>query len=196
MKKFFALLLCVALLGGYAGIAEENMPERSVAAYEYALTEEGAYLENLIFNADVIISGEATQMIFSNCEFNGDIILNAGLATRVLLLGCDVNGNCIIRNDVTDADLNYNNPKFLTDTPVTVVCENGVGSVVAIGDFEFRFNGKTYCMAASEFFLDSSHPESEFVAYEGQEADYCIVAQYYENGEKTILVVCEKETAE
>ena len=196
MKKFWALLLCLVLMGCCSGMAEDALPARTVAAYEYALTEEAVYVENLIFNADVIISGEASQIIFSNCEFNGDIILTANMGTRVLLLGCDVNGTCIFTNEVTDADLNYNNPKFLTDGPVKAVCENGVGTVAAIGDFEFQFNGQTYSMAASEFFSDSNHPEAGFVAYEGQEADYCIVGQYYENGEKCVIVISEKDFVE
>jgi len=189
MKKTFALLLCLTMLFSCGALAEDAAPERTVAAYEYAVTEEGAYVENLIFNADVIISGDASQIVFSNCEFNGDIILTSELGTKVMLFGCDVNGVCIAANEVTDIDLNYNNPKFLTDTPVNVVSESGIVSVVAIGDFEFSLNGETYSMASVEFFSDASG----IVPYEGQEADYCIVGQYYENGEKSLIVLAEKE---
>ena len=188
MKKVFTLLLCLTMLFCCAA-AEDAAPERTVASYEYAVTEEGAYVENLIFNADVIISGDASQIIFSNCEFNGDIILTSALGTKVMLFGCDVNGTCIAANEVTDADLSYSNPKFLTDAPINVVSESGIVSVVAVGDFEFSLNGETYSMASVEFFSDASG----IVPYEGQEADYCIVGQYYENGEKTTIVLAEKE---
>jgi len=94
MKKLFALFACLTMLCCCAA-AEETAPERTVAAYEYAVTEESAYVENLIFNADVIISGDASQIIFSNCEFNGNIILTSELGTKVMLFGCDVNGVCI-----------------------------------------------------------------------------------------------------
>jgi len=189
MKKTFALLLCLTMLFSCGALAEDAAPERTVAAYEYAVTEEGAYVENLIFNADVIISGDASQIIFSNCEFNGNIILTSELGTKVMLFGCDVNGVCIAANEVTGIDLSYNNPKFLTDAPVNVVSENGIVSVVAIGDFEFSINGEVYSMASVEFFSDANG----IVPYEGQEADYCIVGQYYENGEKTVIILAEKE---
>jgi len=188
MKKLFALFACLTMLCCCAA-AEETAPERTVAAYEYAVTEEGAYVENLIFNADVIISGDASQIIFSNCEFNSNIILTSALGTKVMLFGCDVNGVCIAANEVADIDLNYNNPKFLTDTSVNVVSESGIVSVVAIGDFEFSLNGEIYSMASVEFFSDASG----IVPYESQEADYCIVGQYYENGEKSLIVLAEKE---
>jgi len=188
MKKLVALFLFLPLLFS-AAIAEDAAPERTVAAYEYHVTEEGAYVENLIFNADVIISGENTQILFSNCEFNGDVILTSEQGTRVLLFGCDVNGVCIAANEVTGADINYSNPKFMTDSPVKVVSETGVVSVIAIGDFAFELNGETYSMASAALFSDASG----FVPYEGQEADYCIVGQYYENGERTVLFLNEKE---
>jgi len=189
MKKTFALLLCLMMLCFCAAMAEEAAPERTVAAYEYAVSEEGAYVENLIFNADVVISGENTQIVFSNCEFNGDVILTSEQGTKVLLFGCDVNGTCIAANEVTGVDLNYSNPKFMTDAPVKVVSETGVISVVAIGDFAFELNGETYSMASADLFSDASG----FVPYEGQQADYCIVGQYYENGERAVIVLNEKE---
>lgn len=188
MKKWIALIL-ILLMIFTVGIAEEA--EKTVASYEYFPNEEGIYLENLIYNADVVINGENTQIIFSNCELNGDIHLNADEGTRVLLLGCTVNGTCYINNQVTDADLNYNNPKFLTDAPVTVICENGAGSAVALGDFEVNFNGESYSMEDSQFFFEGSN----MVPYEGQEASYCVIGQYYENGEKQLIVVSEYDPA-
>ena len=195
MKKTFALVLCLLMaclcLTGYAEESAEQA-ERTVASYTYALAEGGSdYVENLIFNEDVVIHGNNAQIIFSNCEFNGDVVLTADEGTRVLLLGCDVNGSCVMRNNVREADVDYANPKFLVDTPVTVVCEDCVGSVVAMGDFEVAFNGETYAMADSQFFIDMSAAEYALVPYEGQEASYYVVAQWYENDEKTVMVLCE-----
>ena len=102
MKKWFAVLLgLIVILGCMPAMAEDAQPERIPASYLYAL-EDGseAYVENLIFNETVIVSGENAQIIFANCEFNADLILTAETATRVLLLGCDVNGACIYQNNI------------------------------------------------------------------------------------------------
>jgi len=190
MKKYLALLLILLTVCACACSYAEDAG-RTVANYEFALTEDGAYVENLIFNADVVISGDNSQIVFSNCEFNGDIILTSAEATKVMLLGCDVNGTCIVRNGVTSADLEYSHPKFLTTSPVTVVCEEGVSSVIALGDFDVTFNGQTYTMADSQLFGFLSEEEYMLVPYEGQEASYFVVAKIIEGGEESVMVVCE-----
>lgn len=191
MKKCIALLMALLLACPcFACHAEDSL--RTNASYHYALQNDGGeYVENLIFNEDVIVSGENTQIIFSNCEFNGDIILTADEGTRVLLLGCDVNGTCVVRSSVREASFDYNNPKFLTDRPVSLVCEDCVGSLVTLGDFEVTFNGQAYSMADSQFFIVPGQTETTLVPYEGQTASYCVVAQWYENDQKTVMVVCE-----
>ena len=191
MKKYMVMLLALLLLllcFSFAAVAEEGSAERTVASYEYMLGEEGGYAENLIYNADVIISGDNSQMVFSNCEFNGNIILTANEATRVMLLGCEVNGVCILRNEVAEANIDYNNPKFLTTSPVTVECEGGAGSVVALGDFEVVFAGETYTLADSQLFINA---DGSLVPYEGQEASYFVAAQWIEGGEQVTMIVCE-----
>ena len=189
MKKLFTLALTLLLaLSCLAGYAEET---RTVASYTYDLTEDGAYIENLIFNADVIISGDNSVIYFVNCEFNGDIILTADEGTKVFLLGCDTSGTCILRNSVREASLEYANPKFLVDAPVTVVCEDCVGSVIALGDFEISFSGETHSMASAQFFGDLSGEAYTLVPYEGQEATYYWVAQWYENDQQTVMSACE-----
>lgn len=190
MKKYFVMLLvlltaCVCT----CGYAEDS--ERTIASYEYVLTEEGMYLENLIFNADVVIGGDHSQIVFSNCEFAGDIILTASEETKVMLLGCDVSGACVVRNGVTYADLEYSHPKFLTTSPISVVCEEGVCSVVALGDFEVTFNGQTYTMDDSQFFGFMNEEEYMLVPYEGQEASYFVAAKIIEGDEESVMVVCE-----
>lgn len=190
MKKYLGMLLILLMVCACAcGYAEDG--ERTIASYEYVLTEDGAYVENLIYNADVVISGDHSQIVFSNCEFNGDIILTASEGTRVMLLGCDVSGACVVRNSVTYADLEYSHPKFLTSSPISVICEEGVCSVIALGDFEVTFNGQTYTMADSQFFGFLNEEEYTLVPYEGQEASYFVVAKIIEGDEESVIIICE-----
>lgn len=190
MKKYLGMLLILLMVCACAcGYAEDG--ERTIASYEYVLTEDGAYVENLIYNADVVISGDHSQIVFSNCEFNGDIILTASEGTRVMLLGCDVSGACVVRNNVTYADLEYSHPKFLTSSPISVICEEGVCSVIALGDFEVTFNGQTYTMADSQFFGFLNEEEYTLVPYEGQEASYFVVAKIIEGDEESVIIICE-----
>lgn len=190
MKKYISLLLILLMVCACACCYAEDTG-RTVANYEFALTEDGAYHENLIFNADVMISGDNAQIVFSNCEFAGDVILTASEGTKVMLLGCDVGGTCVVRNCVTEASIEYSHPKFLTTSPVTVTCEEGVASVIALGDFEVMFNGQTYTMADSQLFGILSEEEYTLVPYEGQEASYFAVAKIIEGGEESVMVVCE-----
>ena len=194
MKKCFALLMGVLLMFACAcGHAE--MPERTVASYVYELADGGeAYAENLIFHENVIVSGENAQMVFVNCEFNADIILTAQEATRVLLLGCDVNGTCIYQNNVTEATLEYVFPKFLTDKPLSAVCEGCSGTLIAMGDFEVTLNGQTYSMADCELFGDMTVAEPVYVPYDGQEASYYCIAHWQENGQPMQTIICELDS--
>lgn len=189
MKKYVVMLLALLLLFfSFAAVAEEDAAGRTVASYEYTPGEEGGYAENLIYNADVVISGDNTQMVFSNCAFNGNIILASGEGTRVMLLGCEANGTCLIQNDVTGVGMEYNNPKFLTTSPISVEVSEGVGSVLALGDFEVTFNGEVYTMADSQFFINA---DGSLVPYEGQESSYFVAAKLFENDQPAVTVVCE-----
>jgi len=46
----------------------------------------------------------------------------------------------------------------------------------------------------ASLFLDNSKPENGMVPYEGQEANCYVVAQWWENGEKTMLIECEYDS--
>lgn len=195
MKKLISLLLALMMLFTCAAYADDAPSERTVAPYDFTLAaDEQLYYENLIFNSDVIINGDNAQIIFVNCEFNGDVILTAEVATRVLLLGCEVNGRCVMQNGVQEATLmEYIFPKILTDTPVEFVCEDCVGTALAMGDFEIVFNGQTYSMADSEMFSDANNLDAGLVPYEGQEAAYFIISQWWEDGKQNVLKLCESE---
>jgi len=77
----------------YAGFGRGSAAGKNVFQHIYGLEDGGeAYVDHLIFNEKVIVSGENAQIIFVNCECNADLVLTAEQGTRVLLLGCDVNG--------------------------------------------------------------------------------------------------------
>ena len=188
MKKILAVLLAAFMLLNVSAFAEEG--GRVPAEYSYRLTGgEDQYIENLIFNENVVISGDGScHIFFINCQFNRDIINTAEEATRVFLLGSEVNGKCILRNSVQETTVDASFPKFLTDSPIEVVTEDCFGAVIALGDFEVTLNGESYDLAHSETFLD---PEAGFVPYDGQEANLYCVAVWTENGQPQVLHECE-----
>ena len=192
MKKLaflLAAMLLVFLLGNCAFAESGRFP----APYNYTLAEGGEeYVEGLIFNEDVIINGNDALIMFENCEFNGDIILSADTGTRVMLFpDCSVNGQLILNCGIVEGTMETSLPKFITFAPAEVVLDNSYGAVIALGDFEISFNGKTYTIADSKLFFDNSNPENGMVPYEGQEANLFVVAQWMENGEEVLLVECE-----
>lgn len=192
MKKLSALILAFVMLLSLSACAQAEAPERTVAPYTYALENGGSgYAENLIFNADVVITGEEAQIVFSNCAFNSDIVLEAETGTKVMLFGCEVNGQCIIRNQVQEATIDYSFPKFLIDMPIPVMVEEGIGCVIVLGDFETLFNGQAYTMEESDLFSDATNLEAGLVPYTGQEASYYFVALCRENGQPYVQVGCE-----
>jgi len=184
MKKCLVLLLALMMTASCAFAQESG---RTFAPYVFELSADGAYHENLIFPQDVVINGENTQIMFVNCLFEGDIILTASEGTRVLLLGCETKGQCILQNDVRDADMDYSNPKFITDTPIDVVCDGCAGTAAAAGVFDLTFNGQTYGLTDAQLFIDASG----MGPYAGQEATNLIVAMMHENGEPTVTVLAE-----
>ena len=184
------------VLGGEGALSEESVVEvfgvmaKTFAeefAFELAADEE-RYVENKVFTEDVVISGDNAQIIFVNCTFLGDITNTADVATRVLIMESKVHGSCIFVNQVKEATLETPLPKFLIDVPVNVVMEDCVGSAIALGDFMLVVNGKGYEMKNAEWFFT---PEGELVEYNGQEANYLYVAQWWENGEKVFMVITE-----
>ena len=192
MKKLatiLAAMLLVSLLCGCAFAESGRFP----APYNYYLAEGGdEYVEGLIFNEDVIIYGNNATIMFENCEFNGDVILTADTFTRVMLMpNCVINGQLIINSGVVEGTIDTPLPKFLIFAPAEVVLENSYGAVIALGDFEVSFNGESYAIEDSQLFYDNANPENGMVAYEGQEANLLVVAQWVENGEEVLLVECE-----
>ena len=187
MKKIFAILIAALMLLSCAAFAEEN--GRTPAEYTFALSGEDKFIENLIFNENVVISGDGSANIyFINCQFNKDIINTCDAATRVFLLGSEVSGNCIFRNTVTETTIDAAFPKYLTDAPVNVVTEDCFGIVIAMGDFPVTFNGVSYDLASVPTFLDA---EGNFVSSEGQEFNLYWVASWTENGELQLMHVAE-----
>ena len=189
------------VLGGDGALFEETVVEIfGVVAKTFATESEfklaaddAIFVENKIFTEDVVISGDNAQVIFTNCTFLGNVVNTANVGTRVLVLESNVNGKFIFDNDTKEATIETNLPKFLTDAPVEAVIEDCVGSVVVIGDFFVIVNGKAYTLEECEYYLDFTTGEMILVPYEGQEAAYFVVAQWWENGEKVVMSICENE---
>ena len=170
---------------------EEN---RRIKATEFTFelaAEVVRIVENLVFDEDVTISGDFGIIVFENCEFNGDIINAAEQFTRVILPdGTTVNGNCVFKNTTKEATIDSPMPKFVSPNTLNIVCEDCIGSCVLDGTEEnIIFNGETYSMADVEFFYDAN--TNELIPYEGQEASALFVGQWWENGEKILLMFCE-----
>lgn len=187
MKKLIALLLSIFMLLPFAAFAEES--GRTPAEYTFEVFGEDKYVENLIFNENVVISGDGSaQIVFVNCQFNGDIINTSDAGIRVFLLASEVNGNCIFRNTVTETTIDAPFPKFMTDGPVNAITEDCFGIVIALGDFPITLNGESYDLASAPLVLD---PEAGFVPFDGQEANLYWAATWTENGEVQIMHVAE-----
>lgn len=189
MKKGFLLLLAIVFCLPLVACGSGEVAQSGAApAVEIQLAEgEEKYIENETYEGDVIISGDNTQAVFVNCTFKGDVINTAEQGTRVMLLeNSVVNGACIFRNNTKESTMEASFPKFITDAPIKVVCEDCFGTVAAIGDVEITFNDEAYTMDRSEYFFDEG-----LVPYEGQEATAYFVSQWWENGEKIVLVACE-----
>ena len=188
MKKRITLLslllmLCLAL----SATAETQ-------TYPFDLNDgDFATVQGLTFNGDVIVSGDNAVLSLHECVINGDIILTANEGTRVILTGSTVVGSCVQRNTVKEATIDYSLPKFLTDAPIELELEECVGAVVTMGDFSVVVNDQVYSMKYAQFFLNSPDPHTGLVPYEGQEADYLIVAHWYEGGEEVLMLITEKE---
>lgn len=193
MKKLLCLclsaLLCLLFVAGALAENEKTAAEQ----YVYALSaDETLYIENMIFSEPVTVSGDYGQIFFANCEFASDVINAADEFTRVFILpDCTVGGSFIHKNNVKEATLDYAFPKFITYVPAPVVAEDCIGLAFALGTFDLTFNGETYHLTDATLFYDNTKPEPGFVPYEGQEANCYMVAQWWENGEKTMLVECE-----
>ena len=144
MKRMISLLIAAMMMFSFAVCLGETCDDAAAAMaaaaknkYTFELIDgHQQYIEGETFDGDVIISGNNAQIIFSGCVFNGDIINKAEEWTRVMLLGCEVNGKCIIDNGIKEGTIETPLPKFMSDTPIEVVCEECLGSVIPFGDFE------------------------------------------------------------
>lgn len=209
MKKILALVLVFTMCLSFAVCASGSAAEDSsanqseqedhgrVEATEFEFTvdpEQETVVENLIFNEPVTITGDFGIITFMNCEFNADIINAAEQFTRVILLDdCEVNGKCIVQNSLKEGTMDTPLPKFLSLIPIDFVCEDCLGAVIVLGDFDITFNGETVSLTDSEFFFDNANPDAGYVPYEGQEASLYLIGQWWENGEKVVFAECESE---
>lgn len=195
MKKLLALLIATVCLLSFTGALAEAT-ERTPAPYTYNLADdETLYVENLIFNGDVVIGGGNGMIMFANCEFNGDVVQTSETSCRAMILpDCTVNGRFVLRNSIQETTLEAPFPKIMSYVPAEVVAEDCFGLFLSLGGFDVVFNGETYTMADSDVYFDNSNPDQGMVPYEGQEANLFWIAQWWENGEQNILMECEYDS--
>lgn len=173
-------------------LEEEKSGLETAQEHDFKVIEgEDVVIENTVFEEDVTISGDNGQILFNGCQFKGNIINTANEGTVVVISQSEIEGQCVFKNEIKETTMEASFPKFIVDSNVDVAAEECIGAVIPMGDFEITFNGETYNMADSQLFFDISNAEAGFVPYEGQEANYYCVAQWWENGEKQIMVECE-----
>ena len=170
---------------------ENGRSKATEFTFELAAEEEQIF-ENLIFDEDVTVSGDFGTIVFENCEFNGDIINTAEQFTKVILTnGTTVNGECVFRNTTKEATMDTPIPKFIGSGTLNIICEECIGAGVVEGaEANIIFNGKPYSISDAEYFSGSE--TDGVVPYEGQEANWLYVGQWWENGEKFVFVECEE----
>lgn len=192
MKKRIALILAAVMMLALCAAASAEDGGRTIAPYTFELVEgEDQYYENLIFPGDVIISGINAGIFFINCVFEGNVINTGDAGNKVFLLASEMKGQCVFVNSVQETTVDAPFPKFIVDMPVDAVAEDCFGCVIAIPDVPLTFNGEVYTLADAQVFYDAANPEAGFVPYEGQEANVLTVCQWWENGEKTMMIECE-----
>ncbi|GEM_PF-5128346 len=156
-----------------------------------AVAGEQLQYDNKIFSGDVTVTGTVGNVSFTNCEFKGNIINKATGSTLVYIdssCSFDKNSELIISNDRKEADVIKDGfPKFgVSDGNVNIVCKDCFGTAIAFGK-ELKFNGKIYTAADITSYYDTT--DNKLIPYTGQATDVFLVCQYWENGEKQILVV-------
>ena len=192
MKKRIALILAAVMMFVLCAVAGAEESGRTIAPYTFTLLDgEDQYYENLIFPGDVIISGGNASIFFINCAFEGNVINTGDAGNKVFLLASEMKGQCVFVNSVQETTIDAPFPKFLVDMPVNAVAEDCFGAVIAIADVPVTFNGETYTLADAQVFYDAAKPEEGFIPYEGQEANVLLVCQWWENGEKMMMIECE-----
>ena len=192
MKNMFALLLAAAMMFALCAAAGAEESGRTPAPYNFTLVDgEDQYYENLIFGSDVIVSGGNASIFFINCAFEGNVINTGEAGNKVFLLASEITGQCVFVNSVQETTIEAPFPKFIVDMPVDAVAADCFGAVIAIADVPVTFNGTAYTLADAQVFYDAAKPEEGFVPYEGQEANVLLVCQWWENGEKMMMIECE-----
>jgi len=219
MKKSFCLFMSLVIImslcacGSKQDVIEEKQTETATQAvtevpkeegeipdpvqYEWTVGEnEEQCAKNMIFEKEVIVSGDYGQMAFENCTFKADVINTSKAGTRVVIVdGCKFENGAkvIFKNDVMEATMEDNFPKIFLYMPAEVSWENGcAGTCMGLGKFDFVGDGVTYKLSECDMFMDEAKPEAGVVPFEGQEnANAHGVAQWNEGGERTIFTIAE-----
>ncbi|MBQ1251568.1 MAG: S-layer homology domain-containing protein [Firmicutes bacterium] len=157
--------------------------------YTYDLDEgDTTACANYNYHEDVYINGDNANIFFENCAFYGDIIITADEGTRAIFdKTCEIYGNVIFDNDVKEADMDYSMPKAISDTDISAIADDCVGSAIACGGASLNYNGTDYTPADADWYEDA---EGNILEYTGQEANSIYIGQWWESGEKVLFKLC------
>lgn len=210
MKKMMTILviLLALMMTACAGTPQTTTPAETTTAETttaaaaepvkvYELTEknqeEPVMVEGETFDGDVVITGDNGMIVFTNCTFKGNVINKANVFTRVIIAGgSTVAGKCILQNDIKEATFEYSFPKFISDCTLDVQAEGCIGAAITDGNIPVTFNGKTYTSDdIQKFTVVDENGNASFVPYEDQTVASLVVVQWWENGEKILLVTAE-----
>ena len=151
--------------------------------------EEDIFINNQLFEDEVVISGAGRNIIFSNCEFRANVVCTCAADTQVQIMSdCEFaeGAHCVLISGVREADMYYPLPKFILTFPVEVECTD-LGAVIA-GAFDVLFNGETYSIADA-MYIETA--DGGILPYDGSaNCSVNVVGQWWENGEKVIFTLC------
>ena len=158
--------------------------------YEFeASPDEEITISDTVFHGDVSVSGVGQLVIFRNCRFEGNLINCAPELTKIYICyDCEFadGAHCIIDSGVREANLYYETPKFVLEKYVEIESSD-LGGVIAMGDGDIVFNGKTYGMDDLQLIQKA---DGSVVDYEeGMESSCSMhaVMHWWENGEEVLV---------
>ena len=171
---------------------EGNSESENTVTSQYEFTaspDEELCISDAVFDGEVHIYGEGQPVRFVNCEFHRNVISHAPSTTFVWIMpDCQFadGAHCIIESGVREADMDYSIPKFCVFSPVEVECKD-LGGVIACGDFDIVFDGKTYAIADVEYVETE---DGQIIPYEeGMEISVHVAMHWWENGEEVLFTL-------
>jgi len=166
------------------GYKERNLDDAEVI---YIKAGDAQYFDNITYDKTVVISGESGAVTaFISCTFNGDVIIKTGNEEIMVGIdkGCTVNGNLCIINNIMESDMSTPLPKFVIETPHSVVVEHGSGTCFMLEKEDFYFNGEKKSFNETGLYIDKSGSPDSVMKTEdaGENASMYFASAFMEKG--------------